>query len=199
MIDTLNFDKMNGLIPAVIQDANNSSVLMIGFMNREALHRTISEKLVTFWSRTKNRIWQKGETSGNFIDVVSIHSDCDGDSVLIKGIPRGPVCHQGTFSCFSGEPDTTPVPVIQELEKVIQLRKEQMPEGSYTAKLLKQGIHQIGKKVGEEAIELALAAQYPDNGPVLEEAADLIYHILVLLASRQLSFSQVENRLQSRF
>jgi phosphoribosyl-ATP pyrophosphohydrolase/phosphoribosyl-AMP cyclohydrolase len=198
MKEKINFDKMNGLVPAVVQDADNRRVLMVGFMNAEALARTLDDGRVTFWSRSKARLWQKGETSGNFLDVVSVDVDCDGDTVLIQARPRGPVCHTGQPSCFASQSHRPVGDIIARLAEIITKRKENAPEGSYTAKLFKEGPKGIGQKVGEEAVELAIAAQYSDGQRCIEEAADLVYHLLVLLAAKDLSFEQVESELEKR-
>jgi phosphoribosyl-ATP pyrophosphohydrolase/phosphoribosyl-AMP cyclohydrolase len=195
MIDQLNFEKMEGLIPAVIQHEKSGTVLMVGFMNQEALRRTLQEGRVTFWSRTRKKIWQKGETSGNYLNVVSMEADCDGDTLLIQALPTGAVCHTGAPSCFPSERDQAQ---LAKLETIIQERKSTMPEGSYTARLLEKGILKIAQKVGEEAVELALAAQYPDQKRCIEEAADLMYHVLILLAARDIPFSMVEEELAKR-
>jgi len=197
MIEELNFDKLNGLIPAVIQDAKDAAVLMVGFMNREALQRTLNERRVTFWSRSKARLWQKGETSGHFLEVVSVIADCDRDSILITARPQGPTCHQGTRTCF-GEIAGRQESILMRLDEIIRERKEKMPEGSYTTKLLRKGAQKIGQKIGEEAVELAIAAQYPEQQRCVEEAADVLYHLLVLLAARDISFSQIEEELRKR-
>lgn len=198
MMEDLNFDKLNGLIPAIIQDAEYGIVLMVGFMNREALRRTLEEKRVWFWSRSKSRLWQKGETSGNFLDVVSIEADCDGDTVLIQAHPRGPVCHTGARSCFASASQQESKSSLSRLAQIIQDRKEKMPENSYTAKLFGKGIQKIGQKVGEEAVELAIAAQYQDTRRCVEETADLLYHVLVLLAAKGIPLDQVEAELSKR-
>ena len=195
MIDTLNFEKMNGLLPAVIQDAGTGSVLMLGFMNREALQQTIAGKQVVFYSRTKQRLWKKGETSGNVLNVVSIASDCDNDAVLIQANPTGPVCHTGEQSCFSGEAG---LPVLSGLISVIKKRKKTMPEDSYTAKLFTKGVAKIGQKVGEEGVELAIAAQYDDKQRCIEEAADLLFHTLILLEAKDISLADVLGELGKR-
>ena len=193
----INFEKMNGLIPAIVQDAATGAVLMTGFMNREAYEKTAAEKRVTFWSRTKKRLWTKGETSGNFLNVVSMEADCDGDAVLIEAVPSGPVCHTGAPSCFPAEKRFASN-VLGSLAAVIASRKASMPEGSYTAKLFSEGRSRIAQKVGEEAVELAIAAQHDDPRRTAEEAADLLYHMLVLLADRGIPLSDVLSELSSR-
>ena len=193
MIDRIDFDKMNGLIPAVVQDDGDNAVLMVGFMNREALRRTIDEQQVVFFSRTRRTLWRKGETSGNFLTVVSIVPDCDNDALLIRARPTGPVCHTGERSCFGANSDT-----LHRLSSLIKERRAAMPERSYTAMLFRDGIARIAQKVGEEAVELVVAAQHPDNRRVTEETADLVYHMLVLLAERQIDLGDVEKELKRR-
>ncbi|HVN49637.1 MAG TPA: bifunctional phosphoribosyl-AMP cyclohydrolase/phosphoribosyl-ATP diphosphatase HisIE [Bacteroidota bacterium] len=198
VIDQLNFSKLNGLVPAIVQDARTKQVLMVGFMNREAAEKTLADKRVTFWSRTKQRLWQKGETSGNVLDVVSIHADCDNDSLLIYANPRGPVCHTGTYTCF-GESEIAGVSdILVELESVIAERKQKMPEGSYTTKLFKEGMTRIAQKVGEEGVEVVIASLKQNDERLAEESADLLYHLMVLLQERGLSVRSVLNELQQR-
>lgn len=198
MIDTLNFDKMNGLIPAIIQDASTRQVLMLGYMNREALAKTLEERRVTFWSRTKNRFWQKGETSGNVLEVASVKADCDGDAVLIYAHPSGPVCHMGVHTCFGEEELDNVSSVFGRLENIIRDRRKRRPEGSYTAKLFQQGTGRIAQKVGEEAIETVVAALQQDREAVKEESADLLYHLIVLLEEQGLGISDVAGLLKKR-
>lgn len=198
MIDTLNFGKMGGLLPAVVQHARTGVVLMVGFMNREAAERTLADRSVTFWSRSKGRLWTKGETSGNTLSVVSIHADCDGDSLLILADPAGPTCHTGNPSCFSTQPAFGDGGTLRELEEVIHERKRSMPGKSYTASLFREGIARIGQKVGEEAVELAIAAQYDDKTRVTEEAADLLYSLMVLLAGKEIGLGEVLAELGKR-
>lgn len=198
MIDTLNFGKLNGLVPAIVQDASTSQVLMVGFMNRDAVAKTIEERLVTFWSRTKSRLWQKGETSGNTLSVVSIAPDCDGDSLLIKARPAGPVCHAGTFTCFGEERQERTSSVLDKLEEIIRDRADKLPGESYTASLLQQGTGRIAQKVGEEAVETVVAAMQKDREALKEESADLLYHLLVLLRDQGISVSEVTSVLKKR-
>ncbi|MBI1804973.1 MAG: bifunctional phosphoribosyl-AMP cyclohydrolase/phosphoribosyl-ATP diphosphatase HisIE [Ignavibacteriae bacterium] len=195
---TLNFDKLNGLIPAVVQDADDGTVLMAGFMNHDALDRTIAGKRVTFWSRSKQRLWTKGETSGNYLNVLSIHHDCDEDALLILARPAGPVCHTGEKSCFSSYATFNRRSTLQKLEEIIMDRKLHPTANSYTAKLFSEGAAKIAQKVGEEAVELALAAQYPDKQRIIEETADLLYHTLVLLAGKEISLGEVHRELEKR-
>jgi phosphoribosyl-ATP pyrophosphohydrolase len=193
----IDFDKLNGLIPAIIQDNSTNKVLMLGFMNKEAYEKTVNEKLVTFYSRTKNRLWTKGEESGNCLDVVEITPDCDNDTVLIKVNPRGPVCHTGTDTCFN-EINANPVAFLGYLQDFIQNRKETMPEGSYTTKLFQRGINKIAQKVGEEAVELVIESKDDNEELFLNEAADLMYHLLVLLTAKGYHINDVVKVLQSR-
>ena len=193
----LDFDKMNGLIPAIIQDYKTNKVLMLGFMNKEAYRKTESEKLVTFFSRTKNRLWTKGEVSGNFLDVVEIIEDCDSDSLLIKVTPRGPVCHTGADTCFNESNIDIP-DFIGYLQNLIEHRKKTLPEGSYTTKLFKSGINKIAQKVGEEAVELVIEAKDSNDDLFLNEAADLVFHLMVLLTQRNYRIDDVVKVLRSR-
>lgn len=198
MIDKLNFEKMNGLIPAVIQDTRTNQVLMVGFMSREALEKTLADKKVTFYSRTKKRLWQKGETSGNFLEFISIKKDCDDDSLLIKAIPHGPVCHTNQFTCFGEDEIIDTGSLLRRLEEVINDRQQKMPEGSYTSKLFKEGAPRIAQKVGEEGVEVAIAAVLGDKKRVAEESADLLYHLLVLLQQQGMKLEEVMKELQQR-
>ena len=198
MIDTLNFGKLNGLIPAIIQDAASNQVLMVGFMNREAVQKTLEERRVTFWSRTKQRLWQKGETSGNTLEVSSMHIDCDGDALLVRAHPTGPVCHAGTFTCFGESKSGDAVSVLTELESIIRERRQQMPSESYTAKLFREGTARIAQKVGEEAVETVVASMQGDREALKEESADLLYHLLVLLQERGVDLEEVATVLQKR-
>lgn len=194
---SLNFEKLNGLVPAIIQDNSTNKVLMLGFMNAEAYDKTCKEKLVTFYSRTKNRLWTKGEESGNFLDVVSVAIDCDNDTVLIKANPRGPVCHTGADTCFD-ESNTDPMVFLKFLQDLIDTRKQTMPEGSYTTKLFQRGINKIAQKVGEEAVELVIESKDQNDDLFLNEAADLMYHLLVLLTAKNYRIEDVISVLKSR-
>jgi phosphoribosyl-ATP pyrophosphohydrolase/phosphoribosyl-AMP cyclohydrolase len=193
----LDFTKLNGLIPAIIQDNTTNKVLMLGFMNQQAFEKTQSEKLVTFYSRTKNRLWTKGEESGNFLDVVGIKEDCDNDTLLIKVNPRGPVCHTGSDTCFE-EKNTDVLSFIGYLQDLIDRRKVDMPEGSYTTKLFQKGINKIAQKVGEEAVELVIEAKDQNDDLFLNEAADLMFHLLVLLTAKNHRIEDVIDVLKSR-
>jgi phosphoribosyl-AMP cyclohydrolase / phosphoribosyl-ATP pyrophosphohydrolase len=214
-IGTLDFTKGGGLLTVVVQHADEGSVLMVGYMNREALRETFSRRRVVFYSRTKGRLWEKGETSGNFLDVVEIRTDCDRDALLVSARPRGPVCHRGTQTCFGDEPafaqaavqpavqaepaaPSHPLEFLSSLETIIEQRIAAQPEGSYTARLFSEGPRRIAQKVGEEGVEVALAAVTETDEKVLSESADLLYHLLVLLKSRGLPLARVVAELQSR-
>jgi phosphoribosyl-ATP pyrophosphohydrolase/phosphoribosyl-AMP cyclohydrolase len=199
-IPKLAWDKGDGLLPAIVQDANSGAVLMLGYMNREALRDTLSEGRVVFYSRSRRRLWLKGESSGHFLDVVSVSADCDDDTLLVQAEPRGPVCHKGTPTCFAGQPATAAgeLAFLARLESVIAQRLAEQPSGSYTAKLYAEGPSRIAQKVGEEGVELALAAVSGDDGKVVAETADLIYHLLLLMKSRGLSLARVVAELESR-
>ncbi|MEX2115965.1 MAG: bifunctional phosphoribosyl-AMP cyclohydrolase/phosphoribosyl-ATP diphosphatase HisIE [Bacteroidota bacterium] len=197
--DKLDFEKLSGLLPAVVQDSATREVLMIGFMNRDAVEETLFNKKVTFWSRTKRRLWQKGETSGNFLEVVSIRSDCDNDALLIEAIPTGPVCHQGTVSCFGDPASLDASQVFRNLAHIIRQRHQHMPSGSYTADLFRSGTGQIAKKVGEEGVEVALSALEGDSTSLRKETADLLYHLMVLLEQKGLSLDEIAEELKGRF
>lgn len=196
-LDQLAWEKQKGLLPAIIQDANSGILLMQAYMNPEALRTTLDMGLVTFFSRSRQVIWQKGETSGNTLQLVSIHADCDGDSLKVLALPSGPVCHLGTETCWddSEQPDVT---FLNELEAVIESRKSASPETSYTALLLQRGEKYIAQKVGEEAVETALAAVAGDKKEFLEESADLLYHLLVLINSQGLRINDAIKILRSR-
>jgi len=191
----LNFQKLNGLIPCIVQDASTQTVLMLGFMNEEAYARTIKEKQVTFYSRSKKRLWTKGETSGNYLEVVEILIDCDQDTLLIKANPKGPVCHLGNDTCFN---EINNQWNLESLEQVIKDRQANPTENSYTAKLFKSGINTIVQKVGEEAVELIIEAKDNNNELFLNEAADLMYHYLVLLSAKGYSLKDVQEVLKKR-
>lgn len=197
----IDFAKMEGLVPAVIQDNTTGQVLMLGYMNQEALIKTKSEGLVTFYSRSKERLWTKGETSGNTLEVVSIFEDCDNDSLLIKVKPNGPTCHTGSTSCFGEEASSKRIKAIQfiaQLEEVIQQRKVNPVEGSYTNFLFERGINKIAQKVGEEAVETVIDAVAGQLDTMKGESADLLYHLLVLLAATGLELADVVAVLEER-
>jgi len=194
----LDFSKLgNGLLPAIIQDADTNVVLMLGFMNEEAFEKTQKEKKVTFFSRTKQRLWTKGEESGNFLEVVEIIPDCDSDTILIKAHPAGPVCHTGNDTCFA-ESNKGKIDFLVALQDLIDHRLQTMPEGSYTTSLFKKGINKIAQKVGEEAVETVIEAKDHNNDLFLNEAADLTYHLLVLLTAKGFRIEDVVKVLQQR-
>jgi len=196
MLENLDFEKVNGLMPCIIQDDSTQKVLMLGYMNEEALEKTQNENRVTFFSRTKNRLWTKGETSGNFLNVKSIISDCDNDTLLVKVDPVGEVCHTGSDTCFDEKNEGDAF--LFHLEKVIQDRKNNPSEKSYTSELFKKGINKIAQKVGEEAVEIVIEAKDENDDLFLGEAADLMYHYLVLLAAKNKNLEDVINILRSR-
>ena len=191
----LDFSKNNGLIPTIIQDNQTQQVLMLGYMNEAALQKTLKENLVTFFSRSKNHLWTKGETSGNYLKVVSIKEDCDQDALLIKVIPSGPTCHNGTTSCFA---DEAQLPFLNQLEYVIEGRIANQNGNSYVASLFQKGINKIAQKVGEEAVELVIEAKDNNKDLFLNEAADLLFHYLLLLKAKGFGLADVETILKSR-
>ncbi len=191
----LDFKKGNGLVPAVIQDNTTLQVLMVGFMNAEALEKTKKEGRVTFYSRSKKRLWTKGETSGNYLTVKEITADCDNDSILIKADPAGPVCHTGNNSCFNND---TCKGFIYKLEQIINQRIEDNIPDSYTNKIFREGVNKTAQKVGEEAVELIIAAKDNDLDLFKNETADLLYHLLILLKVKSVSFSEIEDCLFKR-
>ncbi|WP_312828470.1 bifunctional phosphoribosyl-AMP cyclohydrolase/phosphoribosyl-ATP diphosphatase HisIE [Pantoea anthophila] len=192
----LDWDKTEGMMPVIVQHNVSGEVLMHGYMNPAALEKTLAEGNVTFFSRTKNRLWTKGETSGNFLQVVSITPDCDNDTLLILADPIGPTCHLGTSSCFSpAAPEWT---FLYQLEQLLASRKTADPESSYTARLYASGTKRIAQKVGEEGVETALAATVNDRHELTNEASDLVYHLMVLLQDQDLDFSTVINNLRAR-
>ncbi|GAB4125389.1 MAG: bifunctional phosphoribosyl-AMP cyclohydrolase/phosphoribosyl-ATP diphosphatase HisIE [Raineya sp.] len=187
----LDFSKnVDGLLPAIIQDASTQKVLMLGYMNKEALEKTQNEKIVTFYSRSKKRLWTKGETSGNFLHVQEIKIDCDQDTILVKVKPEGVVCHTGADTCFE-ESNQNNIHFLEHLQKIIQERKNQIPETSYTASLFAKGINKIAQKVGEEVVELLIEAKDNNKDLFLGEAADLLFHYLVLLEAKNSSLQEV--------
>lgn len=193
----LDFDKVGGLIPAIIQDVETNKVLMLGYMNEEALLKTQEIGKVTFFSRTKQRLWTKGEESGNFLNVVSIKEDCDKDTLLIKVNPVGPVCHTGEDTCF-GEVNKEEVMFFKYLQDFIEKRYKEMPEGSYTTSLFNSGINRMAQKVGEEAIESVIEACNGTDDRLVYESADMLYHLIVLLTSKGLSIEDLSRELQKR-
>lgn len=193
----IDFQKSGGLVPAIIQDELTSKVLMLGYMNDEALAKTTESGQVTFFSRTKNRLWTKGEESGNFLNVVSITADCDNDTLLIKVNPVGPVCHTGTDTCW-GETNEGDFAFLNFLQKFIQMRFKEMPEGSYTTSLFQKGINRMAQKVGEEAVETVIEATNGTEEGFLYEASDLVYHLIVLLTSKGYSLDDLGRELKKR-
>lgn len=196
MSTKLDFEKSNGLIPAIVQDADTLKVLMLGYMDQAALDKTRETGLVTFFSRSKNRLWTKGESSGNFLHLVAIKQDCDDDTLLVSARPVGPVCHTGSDTCFDEENSRTDF--LSYLEKVIVDRKENPDERSYTASLFRKGINKVAQKVGEEAVELVIEAKDDNKDLFLNEAADLLYHYLVLLVAKGYRLEDVLDILRSR-
>lgn len=194
----IDFDKLQGLVPAVIQDAVTNKVLMLGFMNREAYEKTVQTGLVTFWSRTRNCLWTKGETSGNVLRVVKILNDCDNDTLLIKVNPAGPVCHTGADTCWSETNERNPLLFLTELQDFINKRYEEMPEGSYTTSLFKDGLNRMAQKVGEEALELVIEATNGTNDRLIYEGSDMLYHLIVLLTSKGLRIEDMAAELAER-
>ncbi len=195
---TIDFNKMGGLVPAIIQDAATRKVLMLGFMNEDAYKKTLKTKHVTFWSRTRNTLWTKGETSGNFLNLVDIKIDCDNDTLLVLVNPDGPTCHKGTDTCWGEDNDSNPLLFLTELQNFIIKRKKVMPEGSYTTKLFKEGINKIAQKVGEEALETVIEATNGTSDHLVYEASDLLYHLLVMLTEKDLRIEDVAAELQKR-
>ena len=195
----LNFSKLAGdLVPAVIQDNTTGKVLMLGFMNKEAYDKTVATNLVTFFSRTKNRLWTKGEESGNFLNVVSIQSDCDEDTLLIKVNPVGPVCHKGTDTCWGEQNKTDDIQFLKQLQDFIDKRRKEMPKGSYTTSLFEDGLSRMAQKVGEEAIETVIEAMANNDVRLLYEASDLVYHLIVLLSYKGLGIEDIARELKKR-
>ena len=194
----INFDKMQGLVPAIIQDAVTNKVLMLGFMNAEAYQKTVETGLVTFWSRTRNCLWTKGETSGNVLKVVEILNDCDQDTLLIKANPAGPVCHTGADTCWNETNERNPLLFLTELQDFINNRHEEMPEGSYTTSLFKDGLNRMAQKVGEEALELVIEATNGTNDRLIYEGSDMLYHLIVLLTSKGLRIEDMAAELAER-
>lgn len=195
LVDQLDWDKQAGLIPAVVQNHLSGKVLMLGYMDRAALEKTLATKLVTFYSRSKQRLWTKGEESGNTLELVAIDKDCDNDSLLVQVIPNGPTCHLARESCW---PDGNAHPFIDNLTKLIASRKGDDPKSSYTAHLFERGTKRIAQKVGEEGLETALAAATHDKPELIDEASDLMYHLLVLLEDQDLSMNDITNNLMKR-
>ncbi len=205
----IDFEKMGGLVPAIIQDATTKNVLMLGFMNEEAYEKTLATKHVTFWSRTRNTLWTKGETSGHFLNLVDMKIDCDNDTLLVRVNPVGPTCHTGTDTCWGEEntpiengelrmENSNPLLFLSELQSFIDKRKQEMPEGSYTTSLFTKGINKIAQKVGEEALETVIEATNGTDDHLVYEASDLLYHLIVLLTEKGLRIEDVAEELHKR-
>lgn len=200
----INFDKMQGLIPAIIQDADTRQVLMLGYMNKEAYDVTIKTGKVTFWSRSRQTIWTKGETSGNFLNVVDIKNDCDQDTLLIRVHPTGPVCHTGTDTCWGEKNEgakndsSNPLLFLSQLQDFIEERHRLMPEGSYTTSLFKDGLNRMAQKVGEEALELVIEAVNGTDERMIYEGSDMLYHLIVLMTSKGMRIEQMAEELMQR-
>ncbi len=194
----IDFEKCGGLVPAIIQDAKTKNVLMLGYMNQEAYDKTVETKKVTFWSRSRNCLWTKGETSGNFLNLVGIKIDCDNDTLLVQAIPDGPTCHKGTDTCWGETNEQNPLLFLTELQDFINRRHEEMPEGSYTTKLFKDGVNRMAQKVGEEALETVIEATNGSDEKLVYEASDMLYHLIVLLTSKGMRIEDVAAELAKR-
>ncbi|GAA5081558.1 bifunctional phosphoribosyl-AMP cyclohydrolase/phosphoribosyl-ATP diphosphatase HisIE [Lysobacter panacisoli] len=197
VVDELAWDKQSGLLPAVVQDVDTMRVLMLGYMDRDALRATLDSGHVTFFSRSRQRLWTKGETSGHFLDLASIEADCDGDTLLVQARPHGPTCHLERDSCFGDAPARS-ASFLQELDALIATRDRERPAESYTTRLFEGGVRRIAQKVGEEGVETALAAVAQGDAELLGEAGDLVYHLLVLLRARGLCLADLEALLRER-
>jgi phosphoribosyl-AMP cyclohydrolase / phosphoribosyl-ATP pyrophosphohydrolase len=199
-VGTVDFAKGDGLVPAIVQDATSGAVLMLGYMNRDALEQTLARKRAVFFSRSKQRLWEKGETTGHTLDVVDVALDCDADTLLVTARPRGPACHNGTLTCFGDEPRSRAgdIAFLAKLEQIVEQRATEKSEASYTARLLEKGIAKVAQKVGEEGVETALAGVAESSDKVMEESADLLFHLLVLLRARGVPLRDVVRRLESR-
>lgn len=194
----IDFQKGNGLVPAIIQDAETRKVLMMGYMNREAYEKTLETKLVTFWSRSRQTLWTKGETSGNVLHLVDIRVDCDGDTLLVQAHPEGPTCHKGTDTCWGEENRPDALAFLSELQDFIEQRHREMPEGSYTTSLFRDGLNRMAQKVGEEALELVIEATNGSNERLIYEGSDMLYHLIVLLTSKGLRIEEMAEELMQR-
>ena len=194
----IDFGKCGGLVPAIIQDATTNKVLMLGYMNQEALDKTKETGLVTFFSRSRQTLWTKGETSGNYLKLVDMKIDCDNDTLLVKAIPAGPVCHKGTDTCWGETNESSPLTFLTQLQDFIEKRHEEMPEGSYTTSLFHDGLNRMAQKVGEEALELVIEATNGSNERMVYEGADMLYHLIVLLTSKGLRIEDLASELRER-
>ncbi len=195
---TIDFNKTNGLVPAIIQDADTKNVLMLGYMNQEAYDKTVATGRVTFWSRSRNCLWTKGETSGNYLNLVDIKNDCDNDTLLVRVHPDGPTCHTGTDTCWGEENTQNPLLFLSFLQDFIEKRHEEMPEGSYTTKLFKDGLNRMAQKFGEESLEAVIEATNGTDEKFVYEVSDMFYHLIVLLTSKGLRIEDVAHELQMR-
>ena len=194
----IDFEKMGGLVPAIIQDPETKTVLMLGYMSKEALEKTIATGKVTFYSRTRKCLWTKGETSGNYLELRDIKADCDNDTLLVKAHPTGPTCHTGTDTCWGETNEANPLLFLSSLQDFINKRHEEMPEGSYTTSLFKDGLNRMAQKVGEEALEAVIEACNGTDERLIYEASDMIYHLIVLLTSKGLRIEDIAKELQTR-
>ena len=194
----IDFEKGDGLVPAIIQDATTKNVLMLGYMNEEAYNKTIESGKVTFYSRSRQCLWTKGETSGNFLNLVSMDVDCDNDTLLVKVNPVGPTCHKGTDTCWGENNESNPLLFLTDLQDFIIKRHEEMPEGSYTTSLFKDGLNRMAQKVGEEALEAVIEAVNGTNERLVYEGSDMLYHLIVLLTSKGLRIEDLAKELQVR-
>ena len=194
----IDFEKCGGLVPAIIQDADTKTVLMLGYMNQEAYEKTLSTGLVTFYSRSRQCLWTKGETSNNFLHLVDINVDCDNDTLLVKVHPDGPTCHKGTDTCWGEENEASPLLFLSELSNFIEKRHQEMPEGSYTTSLFRDGLNRMAQKVGEEALELVIEATNGTNERLVYEGSDMLYHLIVLLTHKGLRIEDMAAELRER-
>jgi phosphoribosyl-ATP pyrophosphohydrolase/phosphoribosyl-AMP cyclohydrolase len=194
----IDFEKGGGLVPAIIQDADTRQVLMLGYMNQEALDKTLSSGLVTFYSRSRQTLWTKGETSGNHLRLVDVKIDCDHDTLLVKARPTGPVCHTGADTCWNERNESSPLDFLSQLQDFIEKRHEEMPEKSYTTSLFRDGLNRMAQKVGEEALELVIEATNGSNERLVYEGADMLYHLIVLLTSKGLRIEDLASELRER-
>lgn len=194
----IDFEKMEGLVPAIIQDETTRNVLMLGYMNKEAYEKTIRTGKVTFFSRSRQCLWTKGETSGNFLNLVSIDADCDNDTLLVRVHPEGPTCHKGTATCWGETNNSNPLLFLKDLQDFIEKRHKEMPKGSYTTSLFKDGLNRMAQKVGEEALEAVIEAVNGTDERLIYEGADMLYHLIVLLTSKGLRIEDLAKELQVR-
>ena len=194
----IDFEKSGGLVPAIIQDADTKTVLMLGYMNKEAYEKTVATGLVTFYSRSRKCLWTKGETSNNFLHLVDIKVDCDNDTLLVKVHPDGPTCHKGTDTCWGEENEKSPLLFLAELSDFIEKRHQEMPEGSYTTSLFRDGLNRMAQKVGEEALELVIEATNGTNDRLIYEGSDMLYHLIVLLTHKELRIEDMAAELRER-